>query len=422
MGVYLWASYTGATHLQAFSLVFYGIGLTALYWGLAGLRALWLPIAFLVFCVPIPAPLFLALIWKMQLVTAEYTGWLLYLLGEPALVSGDQILRARQGFQIIEGCSGLRSAETLTMLVVTLIDLFGRRGLHAVVLFACAAPLAFALNGLRVLTLILNPSSEIVSVHMLQGVAILMVGLLIVYALDGLLERILPAADEGRLALPELDRRTPASPRAAIAILLLVALATVGASLWGPVSEPPAPGPRTLQARVEEALGNWTSSPAEKDWMFLGSVRFGETAHRAYEIDGVPVEVFVATADLGPGGGSPLSPVTAAPGSGWAEREAATERLSPDDRPVRARVLEKGRERRLIHHWYGGSLGLPREAVRSFLGLDHSPFRREETPYAARLGTPILDRPPETPAEARERAERRLGAVYERLLSVLIEL
>ncbi len=97
-------------------------------------------------------------------------------------------------------------------------------------------------------------------------------------------------------------------------------------------------------------------------------------------------------------------------------------RLPPDGRTVRARVLEKGRDRRLIHHWYGASLSLPREAVRSSLGLDHSRFRREETPYAVRLGTPILDRPPETPAEARERAERRLGEVYERLLSVLAEL
>jgi exosortase len=419
MGVYLWAGYTGATHLQAFSLLFYAIGLTALYWGFAGLRVLWLPIAFLVFCAPLPAPLFLALIWKMQLVTAEYTGWLLYHLGEPALVSGDQILRARQTFQVIEGCSGLRSAETLTMLVVALIDLFGRRGLHAVVLFLCAPPLAFALNGLRVLTIILNPSSEVVSIHTLQGVAILLVGLLIVYGLDGLLERVLPDAGEGRLALPHRDRGKPGSPRVALVILLLVALATTAASRWGPVWEPPVASPRTLQAQVDEALGEWPSSPSEKDWMFLGSVRFDETAHRSYEVEDVPVEVFVATADLGPGGGSPLSPVTAAPGSGWAVREVAAERLSPDGRLIRARVLAKGRERRLIHAWYGASSSLPREATRSLLGLDNSPFRRERAPYAARLGTPLIDRPPETPAEARARAERRLGQVYERLLPVL---
>ena len=49
-------------------------------------------------------------------------------------MSGDQILHSGQVFQIIETCSGLRTAETLTMLAVLMVDLFRRRGAHALIL------------------------------------------------------------------------------------------------------------------------------------------------------------------------------------------------------------------------------------------------------------------------------------------------
>jgi exosortase len=429
IGVYFWAIYTGTVHLQAFALAFTALGLSGLYWGLPGLRALWLPIVFLLFCVPIPAPLFLALVWKLQLVTAEYTGWLLYLMQEPALVSGDQILRASQGFQVIEGCSGLRSAETLTMLTILLIELFGRRGLHALVLFVCAPLVAFGLNGLRVLTLILNPHSELLGVHTLQGIGILLAGLLVIYAIDGLLAHYLdrhvggPASgpssaaprDPSAAASVERTLSEPRTqPRLPAGLLVTVALVTLVVSLWGPTWQPPDP-PRVLRTEVTEALGAWESSASETDWMFLGSASFGEVVHRRYRVRGEEVEVFIGTANLRPGGGSPLAPATERPGTGWAVLEGAAKAVSPDERIVTAQVLKKGGKRVLGYHWSAGALGLSRETFRALLGLDHSPFRRSSGLYAARISTPIVDRPPDTPARARARAEMRLSLVYGQL-------
>ena len=68
----------------------------ASYWGLPGVRAVWLPIAFLLFAIPLPAPLLLAVIFKLQIWTAASSGWMLNMLGLPALVTGDQILRVNQ--------------------------------------------------------------------------------------------------------------------------------------------------------------------------------------------------------------------------------------------------------------------------------------------------------------------------------------
>ncbi|HIL81405.1 MAG TPA: exosortase/archaeosortase family protein, partial [Myxococcales bacterium] len=196
-GFSAWAIYTQALDLQVISLVFVVSGLVVAYLGSAGLRALWLPIAVLLFAVPLPAPLLLAVVFKLQIWTAQLAGSCLYLLGVPHLVSGDQILRVSQAFQVIEGCSGMRSIQILTLLTVLLVDLFQRRGWHAVILIGIAPLLAFALNGVRVLTLILNPHSEIIAIHNLQGIVILLVGLVIVYAIDALLERFEALDAEG---------------------------------------------------------------------------------------------------------------------------------------------------------------------------------------------------------------------------------
>ncbi|MEE3327161.1 MAG: archaeosortase/exosortase family protein, partial [Myxococcota bacterium] len=58
--IFFWALYTSAFDLQVFSLIFLSAALFASYWGLPGVRAVWLPIAFLLFAIPLPAPLLLA--------------------------------------------------------------------------------------------------------------------------------------------------------------------------------------------------------------------------------------------------------------------------------------------------------------------------------------------------------------------------
>ena len=192
LGLLAWSTYTGAPDLLALSLSLGVLGAAALYRGVRALRVLAVPAVFLLLAIPIPAPLLNAVVYDMQLATANYTGWILHGLGVPALVWGDQILSADQHFAVIEGCSGLRSIETLMIIAVLLIDLFRRQGFHAAAILLATPAVAFGLNGFRAVTLILNPHSEIVAIHNFQGIAILLCGLLVIYFLDGLLARIAP--------------------------------------------------------------------------------------------------------------------------------------------------------------------------------------------------------------------------------------
>src|SRR5262245_51876829 len=188
----LWATATGAADLLAPALALFGLGAAAWWKGRPALRLLRLPAAFLLFAMPLPAPLQNEIVTWLQVVTADLTGVLLTLLHVPHTVSGDQILRQAQTFSVIEACSGLRSIETLTLVAVLMADLFGRSTRHALLLVLAAPPVALFLNGWRAVALILNPHSEIVAVHNLQGIAILLGGLVLLFLFDGLLERLLP--------------------------------------------------------------------------------------------------------------------------------------------------------------------------------------------------------------------------------------
>lgn len=206
-----WATLTGAEGLLAPSLSLTALGLGCLHAGLPAVRVLLLPAGFLLFAVPVPPPLVNEIVFSLQLWSAQYAGWLLFLLGIPALVVGDVISQPDETFRVIETCSGFRSCVTLIMLSILLVDLFGRRGLHALLLVASAPLVGFALNGFRVLGLILNPYSQLATVHALQGTVILLGGLVLLVGIDGVLARVPAWVRRPRRASPEPP---PVSPRA----------------------------------------------------------------------------------------------------------------------------------------------------------------------------------------------------------------
>ena len=229
------------------------------------MKAYWIPILFLVFALPIPPVLLSWAMFPVQLLTAEYAGTILNLIGVKSLVQGDQILRPENTFVVIESCSGVRTVLTLTMLTVLLIDLFERRGKHAAILFVLAPLVAFITNGFRVVTLVLNPHSSIHSIHNLQGVAMLLVGLTLMYLLDLALERGL-GSEEGSVAADEFGGDSLAGEsgeevagrsrtmRLGLVVVALVAMIGVGRGLTP--YEPPS-GISAAAGPEPSSSGRW---------------------------------------------------------------------------------------------------------------------------------------------------------------------
>jgi len=410
-----WSVYTNSPDLQVFALIATVIGGAILWRGKAAVRVLRLPLLLLLFAVPVPSPLLSQLVWLFQSGTAVLSGWYLNWLGIPALVSTHIIRISDQTFQVIEGCSGLRSVETLAMLTVLMVDLFGRRGAHAACLILISIPVAFLMNSLRVLTLILNPHSAIQAIHTAQGIVILMAGLIILYLLDGLLARVF-GETSGAAPGQDWSQRSPgpSAPESAVGVpktfaltacLLVMLLTSFVLPQWDAVAN--RRGWAMISETVPRDIDDWTSEDLPRPNETLQAIAISQVLNRRYteSRSDRAVDLFVAVGNHLDRFRSTYSPKTAFPGRGWIIEEEGVRSLRSPDRDVSWIVLRSGTRRLVVYHWYDEPVSLATESLRSLLALDRSPFQRELPIMTFRLATALPERTPESLARAHSRME-----------------
>jgi exosortase len=415
VAMFAWAMRAAAPELQAIALIPALLGAANLLGGPAALRVVAVPAAVLVFAVPIPAPLLNQILWDLQIWTSDFTGLLLKLLGLPVIVSGDRIILRDGLFAIIETCSGMRSIETLALLSVLMIDLFERRGWHAVALLVASPFVAFLINGLRCLGLIFNPHADIASIHNLQGIAMLLVGVLMLYFLDGLLARV--GSPPARISASERRARAGAGRRVALLprVGVLVGFAALLLALsWLPPFGTPPVATNTPANVVERTIDGWQSTDLDTDWVFLGKTAFGQIVNRRYANGSEWIDAFVGQAGPSARERSYLSPKIGYPGSGWATEREQRARFAGRD--VTMRVLRKGANRELVLSWFEDSPGLAAESARALFAVDTTPLaRRTRIPLAVRLSTSVTS----NQERAIERSRARLERFAERVSPVL---
>jgi exosortase len=383
-----WGYYTAAPDLMVLSLTFLLPGIGAWLCGRRGFRSLLLPGVFLLFAIPLPGVLVNQFMFPLQLGTADLTDALLKVIGVSAVLQADQILTQEKIFQVIETCSGLRLMETLTMAAVVYAQLLDRRLLHAWLLVLIAPGLGALVNGFRVVTIVLNPYSEFSTVHTTQGIAMLLVGVVVLAGIDRLLEPLLDRVPRAT-APPEPARPSPRVGlplhRLIAPMVLLAGLASV--RLWWTPWEPAPFAHRTL-SDIPVRLGEWKSNSLKVDYTFLGSVEFRERAWRSYERGDEQVHVFVGLDDRLDRRRSLFSEKTRLPGTGWwIEHRAPAhglEELGAELMLVRSREGDK-----LALHWYEGLASAGEETLRAFLALDRGPVRRPGVARVVRISTPV---------------------------------
>ena len=403
VAVFAWAVRARAPELQALALVPTLLGAAHLLGGIAALRAVALPAAVLLFAVPIPAPLLNQILWHLQIWTADFTGLLLRLIGMPVLVSGDRIILREGLFQIIETCSGLRTIETLGLLAILMIDLFGRRGRHALILFLVSPFVAFLINGLRCLGLIFNPHADIASIHSLQGIAMLLAGVLLLYFIDGLLARL--GASPDRIRATPRGAPGAASSLAARAAIALGFSAVLLALSWLPAFPRPSLAVNLPASALEPSFDGWLGTDQKTDWMFYGTAGFGAILNRRYARGAEQVEVFIGQGPVDGRVRSYLSQKAGYPGSGWITERERPARIA--GREATMRVLRKGATRVLAVSWFEASPGLAVESARALLALDSTALLdRERVPLAVRLTTPLASAADRAAEASFQRLER----------------
>ncbi len=103
-------------YVQRMSFLVVVAGLVLLFGGWGLLWSLSLPIAFLIFMIPLPAIVVNTIAFPLQLFAAQSAAFCLFSLGIPVLREGNLIVLAATTLEVAEACSGLRSLLSLLAL------------------------------------------------------------------------------------------------------------------------------------------------------------------------------------------------------------------------------------------------------------------------------------------------------------------
>jgi len=159
------------------------IGVILTLGGTFMLKKLAFPIFLLFFMVPIPAVIYSAATFKLQILASKLADDALTLLSIPVLREGNVLELPNQKLSVVEACSGIRSLLSLTFLSLVYGYFFEKKTWIRVVLFLSTVPIAIIANGSRVtITGIMTQiKAELAEgfFHEAQGWVIFMVALVI---------------------------------------------------------------------------------------------------------------------------------------------------------------------------------------------------------------------------------------------------
>jgi exosortase len=184
--------------LQRISLLGVIAGLIVYFTGRRRLWALAFPVAFLLFMIPLPAVIYNQIVFPLQLLASRFATSCLEMLNLfPVLREGNLLILDGYTLEVVDACSGIRSLTSLVALAMGYSYLAERRVAIRVFLVLAMVPVAIVSNGIRVVitALLVNYFGFRMAegfMHSFSGWAIFMVSVMLLLALHGLINKLLP--------------------------------------------------------------------------------------------------------------------------------------------------------------------------------------------------------------------------------------
>src|SRR3974390_3481462 len=126
------------------------LGIVLSLGGVPLLRVTFVPIAFLVFAIPLPYFLDAELSWRLQLISSELGVHFIRFFGVPVYLTGNVIDLGTYKLQVAEACSGLRYLYPLLSLGFLAAYLFQAPLWQRALVFLSAVPITVVMNSFRI--------------------------------------------------------------------------------------------------------------------------------------------------------------------------------------------------------------------------------------------------------------------------------
>ena len=356
--------------VEQFALLAIVCGLVLAVAGWAGLRILRMPLAVLVFMIPLPMFVMNNLSSQLQLLSSSAGVWLMRLAGVSVFLEGNVIDLGTYKLEVAEACSGLRYLLPLMTLAFLIACLYRAALWKRVLIFLSSIPVTLVVNSLRIGIIGVmvdrwGPGMAEGAVHDVQGWMMFMLSTGVLLLEVMLLARI--GADRrpwrevfGLDALPASGAATtsgtPALAGAAwAAAAAVVAFAVVVQSLPAPRLLVPS---RTSFASFPLHVGGWSGSRAAMEPVYLDALKLDDYILADYvQGDAGPVNLYVAWYDKQNTGESTHSPKGCLPGGGWRihdlrQVDLAAVKIGGQPLRVNRVLIQYDNQRELVYYWF----------------------------------------------------------------------
>lgn len=340
-------------------------GLVLATGGLSLLRVVFIPIAYLIFAIPLPYFIDAQLSWRLQILSSEIGVAVLRLLGTSVFLEGNVIDLGTYKLQVVEACSGLRYLYPLLSIGFLMAYMYQSSFWKRAVIFLSVIPITVIMNSLRIAAvglLVERWGSGMADgfLHYFEGWIIFMACLLIIVGEIWLFERFgLRRSLRTVIDVPVIQPVTAQSKQLGLnypfvlSVMIIVAALVVVTTLDKREEVIPQ---REKLSTFPLTMGVWNASESSLSRdveQTLGLDDYVLADYRQENQNGV--NFYVAYYGSQRKGVSPHSPQVCMPGGGWVI--TSIERISVEiekGKPfeVNRTIIEKDHQRQVVYYWF----------------------------------------------------------------------
>jgi exosortase D (VPLPA-CTERM-specific) len=344
------------------------IGIVLAIGGYSLLRVAFIPIAFLVFAIPLPYFIDTELSFRLQLISSELGVFFIRMFGVPVYLTGNVIDLGNYKLQVAEACSGLRYLYPLLSFGFLAAYLFQAPLWQRAVVFLSAIPITIVMNSFRIgmvglLVAHWGTAQAEGLLHYFEGWIVFLACAAMLAAEIYLFARL--GSRKGFFQvfyLPKVVGRTSHEPRSGSAgrfptVTCLLLLGVAGLSLFFVTTRQEIVPERLSFVAFPREIGAWEGRPSLLEPNVERALNLDDYIVSDYRKPrGVVVNLYVAYYASQRKGSSPHSPIVCIPGGGWQisqfERTSFRNDALNLTLPLNRVVIARDNEKQLVYYWF----------------------------------------------------------------------